>query len=94
MMTILLPIPAQKKAFEPFYFPFDFAEGNKYFKSHHKGTDSLRAFRDEVEKKFKLPKGSYVSTKVGHNNIEAMHNTSTTLDDIQQGYGGGEHILY
>ena len=94
MMTILLPIPAQKKAFEPFYFPFDFSEGNKYFKSHHRNTDTLRAFREEVEQKFKIPKGSYVSAKVAHNTVEALHNTSMTLDDTQQGYNAGEHILY
>lgn len=95
MMTILLPIPAQKKAFEPFVFPFDFAEGNKFFRSHHRGTDSLREFRQVAEEKFKIPKGSYVSARVAHNSIEALHCSATTLDETTgSGYGAGEHILY
>ena len=94
MMTILLPIPAPKKAYQPFLFPFDISEGNKFFETYHRGTDTLRTYRQEVEDKFKIPKGSYISAQVKHSSIESIHNSSTTLEETK-GYGGaGEHILY
>ena len=94
MMTILLPIPAPKKAYSPFFIPFDISEGNKFFETYHRGTDSLRAYREEVEGKFNIPKGSYVSAQVEHSSIETLHSCSTALEDTK-GYGGrGGHILY
>ena len=96
MVTILLPIPAPPKTFQPFFIPFDISEGNKYFESKHKGIDTLRKYRQEVQDKFNIPKGSYVSTLVKHNTIEAIHNSATTLDDTvgDNARTSGEHWLY
>ena len=74
MMTMLLPLPAPKMEYEPFFVPYNLSntEKVKFFKTYFSSGAGLREFRDGIETGFKIGKGSYISTKVDTNEFHSI----------------------
>lgn len=66
MMTILLPIPTPKKKVEMFFLPYNITKDyiNKSFEVSMRDSESIGSMREEIEKEYDIPKGTYAATMV------------------------------
>lgn len=69
MMTMLLPIPMPRKEFKFFFIPYQIKTGyfNQSGEIKIRPTDHISSIHDEIQAAFKLPRGSYIITKVQDN---------------------------
>lgn len=96
MMTMMLPIPAQKQSFKLFYIPYDIKDGyvNYSGEVQMRSTDTITTFREEVEKHFDLPKGSYIITHVSNNEFTRFFSAKLEFSQILSLEGAGLPLLY
>jgi hypothetical protein len=89
MMTMLLPIPVPKKEYKMFFIPYHIRPGycNKSADIKVRSSDTMTFFREEFETIYKVPKGSFIITKVQDNEFVRWFGSNQPLGNLLDNEG-------